>query len=307
MTYDYDVAVCLGSLPKIKNHNLKVQVMRAFAEGARRSGARVIELEDRQLVRSRLAVMIGWVGMNFSGPHIHYRRDLIEHQKQIGAKIMSIDGSCFKFGHSGDMWLRYSLDSVFWNEGDYANHNSNNTHWAEISRTLNLQLKPWRTGGNHILICLQRDSGWNAKGFDQQAWLNKTVKIIRSQSQRPIKVRPHPANKLDWTKITQNYDDVTISNSVNVTLEQDLQNAWAGVFYNSSSSVAAVLEGIPVFVSDTSAVTYDVANYSTRDIENPRMPDRQQWLWDLCQAHWNIDQSREGMIYKHFEPLLPPA
>ena len=307
MAFDYDVQVCLGTLPKIKNHNLKVQIMRAFADGAKCAGARVLVTEDRSFHNTRLAVMIGWVGMNFSGPHIYYRRDLIEHQKHIGGKIMSIDGSCFKFSHSGDMWLRYSLDSVFWNAGNYANKNSNNTHWQDISRSLDLQLRPWRTSGNHILICLQRDSGWNAKGFDQQAWLNKTVKIIRAQSQRPICVRPHPANKLDWTKITNNYDNVSITDSANVTLEQDLNNAWAGVFYNSSSSVAAVLAGIPVFVSDEGAVTYDIANYTTRDIENPRMPDREQWLCDLSQAHWNIDQSRQGTIYKHFEPYLPPA
>jgi len=306
MAFDYDLQVCLGSLPKIKNHNLKVQIMRAFAEGGKRSGARVITTEDRSFHNARLAVMIGWVGMNFSGPHIYYRRDLIDHQKRIGGKIMSIDGSCFKFSHSGDMWLRYSLDSVFYNEGNYANNQSNNRHWSQISQSLNLQMKPWRINGDHILICLQRDSGWNAKGFDQQGWLNKTVKIIRSQSQRPIRVRPHPANKLDWTKITQNYNNVSITNSAITTLEQDLQNAWAGVFYNSSSSVAAVLEGVPVFVSDQSAVTHAIANHTTRDIENPRMPDRQQWLWDLSQAHWNIDQSRQGLIYRHFEPLLPP-
>jgi len=307
MSFNYDVQVCLGTLPKIKNHNLKVQIMRAFADGAERAGARVVVTEDRSFQNVRLAVMIGWVGMNFSGPHIYYRRDLIEHQKRIGGKIMSIDGSCFKFTHSGDMWLRYSLDSVFWNEGEYANHNSDSSHWNAISSSLNLQMKPWRTNGDHILICLQRDSGWNAKGFDQQAWLNKTVKIIRSQSVRPIRVRPHPANKLDWTKITQNYDNIVISNSAVTTLEQDLQNAWAGVFYNSSSSVAAVLEGVPVFVSDEGAVTYDIANYTTRDIEGPRMPDRQQWLWDLSQAHWNIEQSRNGDIYRHFDPFLPPA
>jgi hypothetical protein len=304
MTYDYDVHVALGSLPKIQNHNLKVQVMRAFADGAKRAGARALVTEDRSFHNARLAVMIGWVGMNFSGPHIYYRRDLIEHQKQIGGKIMSIDGSCFKFSHSGDMWLRYSLDSVFWNEGNYANKNANNTHWEDISKSLNLQLKPWRTSGNHILICLQRDSGWNSKGFDQQAWLNKTVKIIRDRSQRPIRIRPHPANKLDWGKII-NYANVEISNSVNTTLQQDLNNAWVGVFYNSSSSVAAALAGVPVFVADQSAVTYDIANHNIKNIENPGMPDRQQWLWDLGQAHWNLDQSQQGFIYKQFEPYLP--
>ena len=307
MVYDYDVAVCLGSLPKIKNHNLKVQVMRAFAEGAANVGARVKVLENRQLVNARLAVMIGWVGMNFSGPHIYYRQDLIEHQKKIGARIMPVDGSCFKFSSQGDMWLRYSLDSVFWNTGEYANRNSNNTRWADIQKSLNLELKPWRQQGDHILICLQRDSGWNAKGFEQQTWLNKTIKIIRHQTKKPILVRPHPANKIDWHKITNNYSNVAISNSMARTLDQDLAGAHAAVFFNSSSSVAAVLAGVPVFVSDDSAVTYDIANQSTRDILNPAMPDRQQWLWDLSSAHWSIDQSRNGDIYRHFEPLLPPA
>ena len=39
-TWDYDVVVYLGTLPKIKNHNIKVQVMRAFGEGAARCGVR---------------------------------------------------------------------------------------------------------------------------------------------------------------------------------------------------------------------------------------------------------------------------
>ena len=35
------------------------------------------------------------------------------------------------------------------------------------------------------------------------------------------------------------------------------------------------------------------------------MPDRTQWFNDLAQAHWTIDQSRRGDIYKHFEKFLP--
>jgi len=306
MAFKYDVQVCLGSLPKIQNRNLKVQIMRAFAEGAERAGAKVIVTEDRSFQNARLAVMIGWVGMNFSGPHIYYRRDLIEHQKRIGGKIMSIDGSCFKFSHSGDMWLRYSLDSVFYNEGNYANHNSTSKHWMDVSKSLNLQLKPWRTRGDHVLICLQRDSGWNAKGFDQQAWLNKTVKRVRKFTERPIRIRPHPANKINWTRITKQFSDVILTNSDSINLEQDIQNAWAGIFYNSSSSVAAVLEGVPVFVSEPGAVTWDVANHSTKNINDPAMPDRHQWLWNLSQAHWTIHQSRNGDIYRHFEQYLPP-
>ena len=305
MSFDYDVAVYLGSLPKIKNHNLKVQIMRAFAEGAAKVGARTVVQESRELVNARLAVILGWVGMNFSGPHIYFRQDIINHQHTIGGRVMPIDGSCFKFSSQGDLWLRYSLDSVFYNQGFYANAGANGSKWGAVSKSLGLTLEPWRTKGNHVLICLQRDSGWNAKGFDQTIWLEKTLKIIRSQSSRPIVIRPHPANKVDWNPLLRKYANISISNSVQRSLHDDVRNAHCGVFYNSSSSVASVLAGVPVFVSDESAVTYAVANLNTRDIENPAMPDRTQWLNELAACHWTMEHSLTGDIYNHFLPHLP--
>lgn len=305
MAFDYDVAVYLGSLPKIKNHNLKVQVMRAFAQGAKAVGARTIVQEARQLVNARLAVIIGWVGMNFSGPHIYFRQDIIGHQQSIGGRIMPIDGSCFKFSSQGDLWLRYSLDSVFYNQGFYANSGANGSKWGSVSKSLELTLEPWRSSGNHILVCLQRDSGWNAKGFDQHDWLAKTLKIIRSQTNRPIVIRPHPANKIDWNPLLRNHANVSISNSVRRSLQEDVKNAHCSVFYNSSSSVASILAGVPVFVTDESAVTYAVANLDIRTIENPNMPDRTQWLNELAACHWTIEHSLRGDIYNHFRPHLP--
>lgn len=306
MAFDFDVAVYMGSLPKIQNHKLKVQLMQAFAEGATSQGARVfIGGLDRKLVNARLAVIIGWVGMNFSGPHIYFRKDIIEHQKLNGGRVMSIDGSCFKFSHSGDMWLRYSLDSVFYNEGEYANANSTSQQWINIASSLNLTMKTWRGTGNHILICLQRDSGWNAKGFDQHQWLRKTLKIIRAQTARKVLIRPHPSNKIDWQTFVRHFNDVTVVDPLTCTLQDNIKGAHCGIFYNSSSSVAAVLEGVPIFVSEPSAVTWDVANHTLKDLENPLMPERSQWLYDLAGCHWTIEHSRRGDIYNHFLPYLP--
>lgn len=306
MSFNYDVAVYMGSLPKIRNHNLKVEIMHAFAEGAKRAGARVF-LGDltRRLVNARLAVIIGWVGMNFSGPHIYFRRDIIEHQKKIGGRVMPIDGSCFKFSHSGDMWLRYSLDSVFYNEGQYANENCSDEKWQQIASSLNLGLHPWRQKGDHMLICLQRDSGWNAKGFDQNHWVGKTLKIIRSQTDRPVFIRPHPANEINWANRVRNFANVTVVDPLRRSLQDDILNAHSGFFYNSSSSVAPILAGVPIFVTEESAVTWEVANHKTKKVEEPVMPNRKQWLNNLAGCHWTIEHSRNGDIYRHFEPYLP--
>ena len=315
-TWDYDVVVYLGSLPRIQNHNIKVQVMRAFAEGAKRCGVKVLvdeNLRNRQVYNSRLAVILGWVGMSYSGPHIYFRDSVIHQQDLTGGKVMSIDGSCFKF-HSthGNIWLRYSLDSVFWNTGNYANKNSTDKHWNMIKQSLNLSDSPWHNGGENILICLQRDNGWNAKGFDQELWLKKTIKFIQGRTHEPIKVRAHPGdlnrdrtkNKHDWSWINA-YPNVELIDSINVTLHQSMKTARCAVFYNSSSSVLSVLKGIPTFVAEESAVTWDVANHNLKNIMQPAMPDRTQWFCNLAQAHWSLEQSRNGDIYRHFEQYLP--
>jgi len=315
-TWDYDVVVYLGSLPKVQNHNIKVQVMRAFGEGAARLGLRWLvddNVANRQVYNAKLGVIIGWVGMSYSGPHIYFRDAVIHQQDYIGGKVMSIDGSCFKFHNTHEnMWLRYSLDNVFWNSGNYGNKNSSNKHWNMIKSTLDLQEVPWSNSGENILICLQRDNGWNAKGFDQVAWLQKTIKKIRKLTDEPIKVRAHPGDlnrtrtktKRDWSFVNK-YNGVELIDSMSVTLHQSMKIARCAVFYNSSSSVLSVLQGIPTFVSEESAVTWDVANHNIKNILNPFMPDRTQWFNDLAQAHWNIDQSRNGDILKHFMPYLP--
>jgi hypothetical protein len=77
------------------------------------------------------------------------------------------------------------------------------------------------------------------------------------------------------------------------------------VFFNSSSCVASVLAGVPVFASDPDCVAWQVANQDIAQIEKPLMPAREQWLWDLSAAHWTDKESRAGLIYNKFKPLLP--
>ena len=298
-----DVNIYLGSLPKIKNHNIKLDVMRAFAEGAKQCGASVRIVEERQLSPAKLAIMIGWYSQAGGGPHIMFRQSIIDYQAQNNHRVMPIDGSCFKFVNDSTLWLRYSIDSIFYNEGNYANTNSDGSKWRAISSDLGITLEPWQQQGNHVLICLQRDGGWSSKGFDQDEWLKITIKLIRQKTNRPILIRPHPSNKKNYD-YWLGKDNIFVSNSLKSALHSDLKNAHAAVFWNSSSAVAAILAGVPVFVGDVSSVAWDVANHDIGMIENPSLPDRQQWLWNLSAAHWSIDQSRRGDIYQKFLPYL---
>ena len=298
----YDVVVYLSSLPRIADRNRKVEVLQAFAQGAQAQGARVLIQSELQVVDCRLAVILGWVGTTIRGSHSQLRQNVINHQLRTGHHVMPVDASCFKFVDADSYFLRYSLDGVFYNTNNYANAGSNNTKWQQIQCNLNLTLAPWRSQGSHVLVCLQRDGGWSMKGTNMVNWTRQTVQRLRSMTNRPIVIRPHPKHKINLTELTS-LPGVSESRPGS-TLQQDLSNAWAAVFCNSSSSVAAVLAGVPVFADDDDCVAWDVANKDLAQIESPAMPDRTQWLNDLSAAHWTDDESRSGAIYQHFLPFI---
>jgi hypothetical protein len=68
--------------------------------------------------------------------------------------------------------------------------------------------------------------------------------------------------------------------------------------------VASILAGIPVFANDPDCVAYNIATHNLSAIENPEMPAREQWLWNLSAAHWTDEESRQGLIYKKFQQFL---
>lgn len=293
----HDVVVYLSSLPRIADRHRKTEVLKAFAHGAQCCGARVLLQTQHNIVDCKLAVILGWVGTTIKGPHIQLRQQVIEHQRRRGAHVMPIDSSCFKFADPDSVFLRYSLDGVFYNKNNYANVNSNNHKWHKIQQALAVSMQDWRQQGSHVLLCLQRDGGWSMKGHDLNIWATQKVQELRQITDREIIIRPHPKTKIDQSKFSQ-FSNVRISN--NTTLQHDLTNAWASVFYNSSSSVAAVLAGIPVFADDDDCVAWAVANHDIGQIEHPALPDRTRWINDLSAAHWTDQESQTGEIYKKF-------
>lgn len=295
----HDVVVYVSSLPKISGRNRKVEVLQAFAEGTKKLGLKTLVQTQREVVPCRLAVILGWVGTSIRGPHIQLRQQVIDQQRVSNGHVMAIDGSCFKFADIDNQWLRYSLGGVYYNTNNYANQGSDAQRWQTISGDLDLRLQPWRSQGEHVLVCLQRDGGWSMKGMDMDQWVNHTVHVLRQHTTRPILIRPHPKASIDLRQVISANRNVYVSAATS-TLQDDIQGAWASVFFNSSSCVASMLAGIPVFAQDSDCVAWSVANQDLAQIEQPLMPDRDQWLWNLSAAHWTDQHSRQGQIYQKF-------
>jgi hypothetical protein len=90
-------------------------------------------------------------------------------------------------------------------------------------------------------------------------------------------------------------------------LIDDFKNCWASVVYNSSPSVASLIEGVPTFLTDPypeHSQTYGIANTDLSLIENPLMFDRQLWIEKLAMCHWNFNELRSGEAWDFFRRYI---
>jgi hypothetical protein len=296
-----DVVVYLSSLNK-QEPGRKVETLTAFAQGAKAVGARV-HIETKYVHSpAKLAVILGWPSPIQTAVNIKFRQEVVNKQREQGNHIMAIDANCFKFADQESRYLRYSINGVFYDTSEYANKNSDATRWNQLSNDTGLSLKEWNQTGEYILFLIQRDGGWGMKGLNPVQWAANKIKEVRKYSNLPIVLRPHPGKVADLRQIVT--PGVSISDSTKISLLDDLSRSKAAFVFNSSSGVAVVLSGVPLWVDDSSSVCWDVANKDVSTINHPQAFDRQQWLNDLAACHWTDNESRQGLVYNKFLPYL---
>lgn len=166
---------------------------------------------------------------------------------------------------------------------------------------LKLKLKPWRTDGEHILICAQHSKSEQWRNMPElERWLHNTIQEIRKHSKRPIVIRPHP--RCPVKDNFRMFGRVTVQNPVQIDgtyddFNLDFSNCWAVVSWSSNPGPQAVIAGIPAFVGADS-LAYDVANHDLANIETPQMPDRENWLVNYAHTEWTVDEIRSGIPFK---------
>jgi hypothetical protein len=243
-----------------------------------------------------------------SAPHLQLRQNAVNLQKINQNRSLIVDSNLFLYADPKNTkhYLRYSFDGVFPTTGFYFDRDIDPTRWKKISDDLGISLKPWRTQGNHILICLQRHGGWSMRGLDTVDWLNKTILQIRQYSkERTIIVRTHPGDKKIKSMLKINHKNVHLSS--NERLLDDLSDAWATIVYNSSPGVASLIEGIPTFLTDPQpehSQAYGIANTDLSRLEDPEMPDRQAWIERVSMSHWNFDELKSGEAWQFFRRYI---
>ena len=297
-----------AGIPPNNNNMEKPQILDYFCQGVVASGDTAIAHRDLTTLDCDVALIQGFVHEHGkSAPHLQLRHNAVALQKKNQRRSLLVDSSLFLYSNKTNPmhYLRYSFDGVFPTTGFYFDRDVDPARWTQISKDLGIELKPWRTQGSHILICLQRNGGWSMRGLDVIQWMNTIILEIRKYSKRPIVVRSHPGDKKIGSYLKINHKSVSLSTKSD--LREDLQNAWATVVYNSSPSVASIIEGIPAFLTDPMpehSQSLAVANTDISRIEDPVMFDRQTWIERLSMCHWKFDELKSGTAWQFFKKYI---
>jgi hypothetical protein len=297
-----------GGIPLQNKNPEKPLILDNFCEGVRASGDNIIAHKGMNPLPCDVAFIQGFVHEDGKVlPHLTLRKSALDLQKRLNRRSLIVDSNLFLFAdpNNSKRYLRYSFDGVFPTTGFYFDRDVDPARWQKISQNLNLNLKPYRTAGNHILICLQRNGGWSMKGVNSIQWLDQTINTIKQYSDRPIIVRAHPGDKKTKGYLKINQKNVQLS--TNERLIDDLTNAWATVVHNSSPSVASTIMGVPTFLTDPvpqHSQSFSVANTDLSKIENPELKERQQWIEKISMCHWNFEELRSGEAWQFFKKYI---
>ena len=190
-------------------------------------------------------------------------------------------------------------------EADFANQNVDGERWKKF----NIKLEPWKQTGDKIVICGQHSNSHQWRNNPPMTtWFDQQITEIRRHTEKPIVIRPHPRNSVGLN--TSKYKNVKIvtpqrdrSTYDDTDLADRLKSAWAVVSHSSNPAMTAVFSGIPVYVSEAS-LSYEVGNMSYENINNPNMPDRQEWANKLAYTEWWTDEIAQGLPWARIKNRL---
>lgn len=298
----------LKVVPKKNTSEEKTGLLTKFITGVQKSGDTGLIHDGLNVIDSDVAVIQGWQhekGKN--GEHLKLRQSIIDAQLARKKYVITADSNLFLYANKSNKphhYLRYSINGVFPNTGNYCDNIINPLRWQQIQKDTGITLEDYKRKGKTIVLCVQRNGGWSMSGTDIQDWILTTISKIRKYSDRPIVVRAHPGDKKAQEYLTR-YNKFRHLPNVRLSefgqpLELDLHKAWAVVNHNSSSIVGPIIRGHHAFITDPiKSQCSEVAHTDFSMIDTPQEFNRQAWLERISMFHWKFSELEDGSCWRH--------
>ena len=223
-----------------------------------------------------------------------------EHFRSQGKPVVVLEVGGLRRNHTWKM----AINGIN-RDADFANQIYDDKRWPLFK----LELKPWQQTGNVIVICGQHHNSEQWKGLPKlNSWVEQQIKIIRKYCDNPIVVRPHPRNPFNFDEKKYPHVRVNLPKRDHSTYDDTdfkkiLRSTWAVVNHSSNPAIEAVINGIPVFVSESS-LCHDVGNTNVADILHPAMPARQNWANRMAYTEWTTEDIGEGIPWARIRARL---
>lgn len=179
--------------------------------------------------------------------------------------------------------------------------------------SFNLELKPWEKTDKPIIISEQiyPEGYFNFQNLQKVEikwvdWARETIRRIQDICGKKIIVT-FKKNRAD---ILKNHTNTDTNYQFPVEFaSKDIFELEASTFVtlSSKSIYKFIMNGIPCFSFDDSAMGYDVCNHNLIDVCNPKLFDRKQWLKDISYVNWTAREIRSGDYFEYVKSTLLPA
>jgi hypothetical protein len=218
------------------------------------------------------------------------------HYRSLGRPVIVIEvGALYR----GESW-KIALNSI--TADGYYGHREN-LDWDRprhlgISLAINLTCNP------RIVIAAQHARSLQVAGLvSMEGWIIQQVERLRTVTDRPIVVRPHPRSPLNRSGLVHLPPDVIIEQPVKIVNTYDSHNlafdCHAMVNHNSGPGIQAALAGTRPIVDSTS-LAYPVS-ITHADIDRPYDQDRDQWLVEICHTEYTVREIQQGLWLRRLE------
>ena len=260
----------------------------AFVNGARKHGIKVVNNSfDADAVLIWSVLFAGRMAGNQS---------VYEHYRKQNRPVFIIDVGALR----RNVTWKVALNHVT-NQGLYGHDQD-----LDINRPakLGLSLKDSVDSNEKILIAAQHAKSLQMTSWtDVETWINYKIVEIKSVTDRPIVVRPHPRSSIDITKI---------KGTVNIELPQKIVNSYddfdfkfnfhAVVNHNSGPGIQAALNGVRPIV-DASSLAFPVA-VSIDKLDQQYNTDRERWLIGISHTEYTVKEIDQGYCFERLRGYL---
>lgn len=156
--------------------------------------------------------------------------------------------------------------------------------------TFPFDIKPYHRSGKMIMVCPPTSS--ISTFFKCEDWLSRTINKLKNNTDREIIVRDKPYNPEAY--VDANGVMRTGENNTSVPKEQiDWREIHAVVTFNSSITIKALANGVPVF-TDENNCAYPIAESDVAKIESPRYEDPRPLFHSLAYGQFTAREMSDG-------------